>query len=171
MAAGATLSKAGKKVLVLEKFDSLGGGTATQSFKGIEFEIGTFFLGDLEDSIFKTCFDQLTEGQVEFVQFDNVQDHIYMGASDKRKMFEIHSGAAWAEKLVEQFPDEKAAIDRFMVMIHEVRNWMCIVPALKVLPLWLVKLMIYSRFLNLCTPAFWKKVQWFNYERCCGRID
>ena len=82
LASGATLSKAGKKVLVLEKFDSLGGGTATQSFKGTEFEIGTFFLGDLEDSIFKTCFDQLTEGQVEFVQLDDVQDHIYIGASD-----------------------------------------------------------------------------------------
>ena len=157
LATGATLSKAGKRVLVLEKYHSLGGGTSTQTVKGTEFEIGTYFLGDLKDSIFKTCLDQLTEGQVEVVQLDNVQDNIYIGAGDDRRMFEIRSGAAWAEKLVAQFPGEKPAIDRFMGMVDEVRNWMYIVPALKVLPLWLVKLVISSRLLNLCTPAFEKK--------------
>ena len=75
MAVAATLSKAGKKVLVLEQNEALGGGASTFTRNGVEFEVGTHFIGEVGErwSTFRTAMDQLTEGQLEFVPFDSIQ--------------------------------------------------------------------------------------------------
>ena len=60
MAAAATLSRAGKKVLVLEQNESLGGGTSTMFIKGVAFGLGTYFIGEVGDrwSYLRTALDQ-----------------------------------------------------------------------------------------------------------------
>ena len=60
MAAAATLSKAGKKVLVLDQNEVLGGGASTVFIKGVEFGVGAYFLGEVGErwSILRTALDQ-----------------------------------------------------------------------------------------------------------------
>ena len=47
MAAAATLSKVGKRVLVLEQNEVLGGGTSDFTREGVEFNVGTHFIGEV----------------------------------------------------------------------------------------------------------------------------
>ena len=92
LSTAATLSKAGKKVLVLEQNFLLGGGASTSNVNGIDSEIGTYFLGEIEwrtddfssgPSVLGTLYDQLTDGQLEFLSFDEVQDKIYIGKENR----------------------------------------------------------------------------------------
>ena len=108
MAAAATLSKVGKRVLVLEQNEVLGGGTSDFTREGVEFNVGTHFIGEVGErwSTFRTALDQLTEGQLEFVPFDDVQDRIYIGGDMGFKKYEIHGGEEWGPKLKLQFPHE-----------------------------------------------------------------
>ena len=97
MAAAATLSKAGKKVLVLEHNEGLGGGTSTVFIKGVEFSIGAFFLGEVGErkSILRTALDQVTDGQVDFVPIGSLQDKVYIGRDVReyeRGSSQMHTG-------------------------------------------------------------------------------
>ena len=47
MATAATLAKAGKRVLVLEQGSCLGGGASTHQINGVNFDIGTYFVGQV----------------------------------------------------------------------------------------------------------------------------
>ena len=47
LSTAATLAKAGKKVLVLEQSSYLGGGASTRQINGVNFDIGTYFVGQV----------------------------------------------------------------------------------------------------------------------------
>ena len=47
LATAATLAKAGKRVLVLEQGSCLGGGASTHQINGVNFDIGTYFVGQV----------------------------------------------------------------------------------------------------------------------------
>ena len=156
LSTAATLSKAGKKVLVLEQNFLLGGGASTFNVDGIDSEIGTYFLGEIEwrdrPSVPRTLYDQLTDGQLEFVSFDGVQDRIYLG-KDNRK-YEIQSGVEWKKGLKKQFPEEHPAIDKFFDLVEGADEWRYWVTSLKILPLWLSNFLCKSGLLNMVTRVF-----------------
>ena len=154
MAAAATLSKAGKKVLVLEQNEGLGGGTSTVFIKGVEFSIGAFFLGEVGErkSILRTALDQVTDGQVDFVPIGSLQDKVYIGR-DVRE-YEIHGGNGWAPQLKRQFPDAHREVDRFMENIDAANAWRNQLLLIKMFPEWLVRVPIFSKLLSMLTQAF-----------------
>ena len=49
LSTAATLAKAGKRVLVLEQSSYLGGGASTRQINGINFDIGTYFIGEVRN--------------------------------------------------------------------------------------------------------------------------
>ena len=102
---------AGKRVLVLEQNSYLGGGASTYQINGVDFDIGTYFVGQvssvverrqLDKQLLKrsflmqvqpemwTCVHQITEGQVTFVPFDDLQDRVYVGQENRISAFEDH---------------------------------------------------------------------------------
>ena len=60
LTAAAILSKAGKKVLVLEQHDQAGGCCHTFLDKGYEFDVGIHYVGEMgQGHIFRTILDQV----------------------------------------------------------------------------------------------------------------
>ena len=167
MSTAATLSKAGKKVLVLEQNFLLGGGASTFQVDGINSEIGTYFLGEIEwskgPSVPRTLYDQLTDGQLEFQSFDVVQDKIYLG-KDNRK-YEIHSGVEWKRGLERQFPLEHSAINKFFDLVEGADEWRYWVTSLKMLPLWISNFLCKSGLLNKLTSVFGPTYKGLNMQK------
>ncbi|CAB1452055.1 unnamed protein product [Pleuronectes platessa] len=116
LTAAALLSKAGKKVLVLEQHDQAGGCTHTFQNKGFEFDVGIHYLGQLhENSLLRITMDQITEGQLQFTRLGEQFDTLILGQEEQRREYHIHSGKTeMAESLKKQFPGEEKAIDEFM---------------------------------------------------------
>ena len=154
LAAAATLSKAGKKVLVLDQNEVLGGGTSTVFIKGVEFGVGAYFLGEVGErwSTLRTALDQVTDGQVDFVPVGSVQDKIFIGR-DARE-YEIHGGEGWAPQLKRQFPKAHLEIDRFMELLDSANAWRVFLLPIKMLPEWLVRVPLFSKSISMLTHAF-----------------
>ena len=89
LSTAATVSKAGKRVLVLEQNTYLGGGASTYQINRVDFDIGTYFVGQVLPEMW-TCVSQITEGQVTFVPFDDVQDRVYVGTENRISVLEDH---------------------------------------------------------------------------------
>ncbi|KAB5555277.1 hypothetical protein PHYPO_G00031850 [Pangasianodon hypophthalmus] len=115
MTAAATLAKLGKRVLVLEQHDQAGGCCHTFTEKGFEFDVGLHYIGQLhENSLFKIVMDQITEGQLQFVELDKHIDTIVIGRGEKSRKYTIYSGKTEMEEhLKEQFPDDTKAVEEF----------------------------------------------------------
>ena len=104
-------------------------------------------------SLMKTCYDQLTYGQVDFVPFDEVQDKIYIGKDNKK--YEIHSGVAeWQRNLKMQFPQEHDAINKFFELLQGAEEWRNWIVTLKTLPLWLSKFLYKTGIVGRLTGVF-----------------
>jgi all-trans-retinol 13,14-reductase len=69
LSSAALLSKAGLKVLVLEKHDTCGGGCHTFKEEGYEFDVGIHFVGGFtRQTLTHTLFDQISDGQIQWAQ-------------------------------------------------------------------------------------------------------
>ena len=64
----AFLSKAGMKVLVLEKHSTAGGASHTFNDNGYEFNIGIHYVGEMDNpySLSKILVDQVSDGQIQW---------------------------------------------------------------------------------------------------------
>ncbi|MEQ2225140.1 hypothetical protein ILYODFUR_014502 [Ilyodon furcidens] len=115
LTAGATLAKAGKKVLVLEQHDQAGGCCHTYIEKGFEFDVGLHYIGQVhENSLLRIAFDQITEGQLEFQELEPHFDTIQIGLGDQKREYTIFSGKhEMKAHLMKQFPNETEAIETF----------------------------------------------------------
>merc|ERR1712165_46790 len=68
----AIMSKAGKRVLVLEQHDQAGGCCHTFLDKGYEFDVGIHYIGKMSPGQFNRQFlDQISEGQIEWSPLDD----------------------------------------------------------------------------------------------------
>ena len=75
----AIMSKAGKRVLVLEQHDQAGGCCHTFIDKGYEFDVGIHYIGEMgHQTLNKTLLDQICEGQVEWAPLDDDFDVVHM---------------------------------------------------------------------------------------------
>uniref|UniRef100_A0A671UP88 Amine oxidase domain-containing protein n=1 Tax=Sparus aurata TaxID=8175 RepID=A0A671UP88_SPAAU len=151
LTAAALLSKAGKRVVVLEQHDQAGGCTHTFQNKGFEFDVGIHYLGQLhENSLLRVALDQITEGQLQFTRLEQHFDSLLLGQPDQRREYHIHAGKTeMAASLKNQFPGEEKAIDEFMRLMKTP-----IIAILKILPYWLVNFLVRTGLLNRISSVF-----------------
>ena len=154
----ALLAKIGKTVLVLEQHDQAGGCCHTYVEKGFEFDVGIHYIGEMvKGTVQHTLLDQLTESGTEWVKLEDIYDHIIIGVggdTEKRKVFPIPSGRdKLMESLIQHFPAEEKAIRKYFGILKQIRRSMMYFVLLKLLPRWLVQLLISSSLLRRFTPA------------------
>ncbi|XP_029946466.1 all-trans-retinol 13,14-reductase-like [Salarias fasciatus] len=156
LTAAALLSKAGKKVVVLEQHDQAGGCTHTFENKGFEFDVGIHYLGQLhENGMLKVALDQITEGQLQFTRLEQHFDTLILGQSDQRREYHIHAGKTeMAASLKRQFPGEEEAIDEFMRLMKLASRRTPLIAMLKMIPLWMVHFLIRFGLLDRLSSVF-----------------
>ena len=114
----ALLARAGKRVLVLEQHDQAGGCCHTFYEKGYEFDTGIHYIGEMRNNtIVRFMLQQLTAGQLQWTNMDDAYDIVLLGepsAPGGVERYPIVSGSRerFVDNLVEQFPQERAAIDK-----------------------------------------------------------
>ncbi|XP_062817383.1 all-trans-retinol 13,14-reductase isoform X3 [Anolis carolinensis] len=156
LAVAVMLSKAGKRVLVLEQHGKAGGCCHTFNEKGYEFDVGIHYVGQMEEgSILRMMIDQLTDGQLQWAKMDSPFDTLILGDPDVGKRYYLHSGETdYIQGLKKQFPGEEAAIDRFVTLVKKVSKGCPLLAILKMLPIPLVMFLHRSGLLALVCPFF-----------------
>ncbi len=118
MTAAAFLARAGQRVLVLERHTTAGG--ATQSFRraGYEWDAGLHYMGEVHrpTSTLRRIFDYISGGKLEWEPMPDVYNRIVIAD----RSYEYPSGAdAFKTRMKEYFPDEAAAIDRYVELVFD----------------------------------------------------
>ena len=114
----ACLAKMGKKICVLEQHYTAGGFTHAYERNGYEWDVGVHYLGEMGNphSISRKIFDHISDGSLQWASMGTEVDRLHLGD----KTFEIVSGRkAYRDKLVEYFPEEKDAIDKYMTYLQQ----------------------------------------------------
>ncbi|XP_068444593.1 all-trans-retinol 13,14-reductase-like [Clinocottus analis] len=156
LTAAALLSKAGKRVVVLEQHDQAGGCTHTFQNKGFEFDVGIHYLGQLhEGSLLRVALDQITEGQLQFTRLEQHFDTLFLGQHEQRREYHIHAGKTeMADSLKKQFPGEEKAIDEFMRLMKLSSRRTPLIAILKIIPYWLANFLVRFRLLDRISSVF-----------------
>ncbi|XP_019752954.1 putative all-trans-retinol 13,14-reductase [Hippocampus comes] len=156
LTAAALLSKAGKRVLVLEQHDQAGGCTHTFQNKGFEFDVGIHYLGQLhENSLLRVALDQITEGQMQFTRLEQHFDTLLLGQPGKHREYRIHAGKTeMAANLKKQFPGEEDAIDEFFRIMKLASQRTPLFASLKIVPYWLVNFLVWTGLLDRISTVF-----------------
>jgi all-trans-retinol 13,14-reductase len=114
----AFLSELGWKVCVLEQHYTAGGYTHSYERNGYEWDVGVHYIGDVGAATrTRKMFDFLSDGQLQWAPMDAEYDRFYIGD----KIFNAIAGKQeFRDNLLRQFPEEEAAIDRYMELLSEV---------------------------------------------------
>jgi all-trans-retinol 13,14-reductase len=118
LTAAALLARHGRRrVLVLERHYEIGGFTHVFRRPGYEWDVGVHYVGDVQPGgLLRALFDEITDGQLAWADMGPVYDRVFLG--DTR--FDFPRGeAALRARLVERFPAEMSAIDRYFALVHE----------------------------------------------------
>ena len=110
MVAGAALSRVGKRVLLLEQYDVLGGLTHSFSRDGFRWDVGLHYLGGFTPGESEqVILDWLTDSPIEMAPMGPVYDTLHIGEAAPLRL----SRPAEAKKLdlKERFPGDTKAID------------------------------------------------------------
>jgi len=133
MTTAALMSKAGKKVLVLEQHYTAGGYTHSYSRNGYEWDVGVHYIGEVGNpaSSMRRVFDFITDGQLKWAKMDDNYDRFYFGdevyhATAGRKQFQ--------DELTKHFPEEKKAIEKYLKMLDSVSRFIPLKVMDKLLP-------------------------------------
>ncbi|XP_023392193.1 all-trans-retinol 13,14-reductase [Pteropus vampyrus] len=146
LAAAAILAKVGKRVLVLEQHTKAGGCCHTFGKNGLEFDTGIHYIGHMQEGSFgRFIMDQITEGQLDWAGLSSPFDIMVLEEPSGRKEFPMYSGEkAYIQSLKEKFPQEEAAIDKYIKLVKLVSRGSSYAILLKILPLPVIY------FLNKC---------------------
>ncbi|XP_022085438.1 putative all-trans-retinol 13,14-reductase [Acanthaster planci] len=131
------LSRIGKKVLVLEQHDQAGGCCHIFREKGYEFDVGIHYIGEMtNNTISKVFIDQLTDGQLQWYPLDETFDTVVIGQEGKQRQYPIKAGPKdqYRRALLESFPGEEKAINKFMKLLRTVKRQSLIAGAMKLIP-------------------------------------
>ena len=110
MAAGAALSKVGKRVLLLEKHWTLGGQTHSFSRDGFTWDVGIHYLSMVAPGdMIRERLDWLCDTPIEFVSLGSVYDTLHIGSSKPLALSRPFE--AQERDLKDRFPQEAAAIE------------------------------------------------------------
>lgn len=126
------LSKVGKRVLVLEQHDKAGGCTHCFEDKGFEFDTGVHYIGNMEKR--KAILDLISD-EDKLIEWDQlgredpknmVYDEICINnLNNKKKIdrYKFRAGKArFIDEMVNQFPEEKEAIIKYVDLVERVAN-------------------------------------------------
>jgi len=157
LTAAAVLAKAGKKVLVLEQHDQAGGCCHTFIEKGFEFDVGIHYIGEMRNNtVTRLLVNQLTEGQLQWVDLEQAFDVVALGEPAKQKMFPFCAGGPveFKKAMLKMFPKEEKAIDKFLALLKDVRMNMKGMMLVKMMPKWIVRLLCATGLLSRMTTYF-----------------
>ena len=132
-----------------------GGCCHTYVEKGFEFDTGIHYIGEMvRGTLQHTLLDQITESGTDWIKLEDVYDDVIIGTGDDRKTYPIPSGRGkLMESLIQSFPNEEKAIRKYFDILRQIRKSVTFAFLLKVLPKWLVKLLISSSLLHRLVPA------------------
>ena len=149
----AILSRAGKRVLVLEQHDQAGGCCHTFIYRNYEFDIGIHYVGGMSNSnpsVSKVLIDQISDGQIRWEELDKNYDSVYIKNSASRKKIDIFSTSdGFVESLTKHFPEEAAAIKKYLTMVKCVCKAEVMLMYIKIFPSWFVSFLIYTDLIHL----------------------
>ncbi len=114
----ALLSKAGKKVLVLEQHYTAGGFTHSYTRKGYEWDVGVHYIGDVhkEYSPLRKMYDLITDGELKWSYMDEVYDRIII----KDKEYKFRAGREnFKAEILKNFPSEGDSIEKYLNLIRD----------------------------------------------------
>ncbi|XP_004691647.1 PREDICTED: all-trans-retinol 13,14-reductase [Condylura cristata] len=154
LAAAAILAKAGKRVLVLEQHTKAGGCCHTFGKDGLEFDTGIHYIGRMEEgSIGRFILDQITEGQLDWAALSSPFDVMVLEGPSGRKEFPMYKGEkAYIKGLKDKFPQEAAAIDKYIKLVKVVSRGYFHAILLKIVPLFVAQLLNKSGVLSHLSP-------------------
>src|SRR5829696_5245380 len=116
LTAAALLARGGQRVLVLERHTTAGGATQTFRRAGYEWDAGLHYMGEVHrpTSTLRRLFDYISGGKLEWAPMPDIYNRVVI---DDR-VYEYPSGAtAFKSRMKEYFPDEAAAIDRYVELV------------------------------------------------------
>ncbi len=119
LAAAALLGRhGGKKVLVLERHTTAGGFTHTFSREGWEWDVGVHYIGQVhqEGSMLRRLCDEVTGGNLRWEPMGEVYDTVVIGG---RRWNYVAGRENWRRRMHGYFPEETAAIDRYLDLVSE----------------------------------------------------
>lgn len=123
MTAASLLSETGHRVLVLEQHYVPGGFTHAFPRKGYVWDVGVHAIGDVtEYSLTGRVLKKLSHGRLQWASLGSVYDEFFF-PDGLHIEFPDHP-RKFRDNLVEAFPDEVEAIDRYMELIREVASAM-----------------------------------------------
>ncbi|MCG8370587.1 MAG: NAD(P)/FAD-dependent oxidoreductase [Proteobacteria bacterium] len=131
----ALLSDLGRKVCVLEQHYTAGGFTHSYEREGYEWDVGVHYIGEVgADTRTRRMFDYLSGGELEWAPMDAEYDRFYVGD----KVFNAIAGKReFRDNLVRQFPDEEAAVDRYLELLERSGDALSAFGTARGLPSWL----------------------------------
>ena len=129
----ALLSKAGQKVLVLEQHYTAGGYTHSYARNGYEWDVGVHYIGDVGSphTVVRKLFDTITDGKLKWAPMDENYDRFFLGD----RVVNLRAGKqGFRESLLEAFPQEEEAIDRYMALLGKMASGMQLYTLSKLAP-------------------------------------
>ncbi len=117
MTAAALLSKMGRRVLVIEQHAIPGGFTQTFKRPGYQWDVGVHLVGEMtERSYLGRLLQNLTDGRLAWESVGEIYDEFNF--PDGFTIQFPNSKPAFRETLYDYFPDERAAIDRYLDLVR-----------------------------------------------------
>ena len=152
----AMLSDLGWKVCVLEQHYTAGGYTHSYERQGYEWDVGVHYIGDVgAPTRTRKMFDYLSDGKLDWAPMDEEYDRFYIGD----KVFNARAGRqVFRDNLVRQFPEEEAAIDRYMELLKQVGGALSMFGMGRALKPWMKA--IAAPYLSWKTPDFMLRKTW-----------
>lgn len=111
-----------KRVLILEKHWVIGGQTHVFKRKKFHFDVGVHYIGNMDQKCMpRQIFNFITENNLEW----NKMPHIFEKFVYPDFTFEVPAHPKeYKEKLIEQFPKEKDAIEQYFLDVKIASKWM-----------------------------------------------
>ncbi len=110
MAAAAALSRVGRKVLLLEQHQTLGGLTHSFSREGFTWDVGVHYLSEMAPGDrMRDLLDWLSDTPIEFVSLGPIYDTLHIGSAEPLSLSRPYE--AQERDLKDRFPDQGEAIE------------------------------------------------------------
>lgn len=123
MAAAAALARVGKKVLLLEQHQTLGGLTHSFTRDGFTWDVGVHYLsgvapGDPERGLL----DWISDTPIELVPLGSIYDNVHIGSAEPLSLSRPYE--AQERDLKDRYPDQAEAIEAWTHALREGRETM-----------------------------------------------
>jgi len=121
LSAASLLAQNGRRVLVLEQHNVIGGLTQSYTRNGYRWTVGLHYIGEVGSPASATwkLFDRVTGGGIRWAPLPAIYNRMVIGG----RPYDIPAGAApYAAALKSYFPKEAAAIDRYLELVRSVSS-------------------------------------------------